>query len=121
MSEQDISDVIDAGVIADLRALGGDSDPSLLADLVGEYLTDAPERIDDLVRSLADGDGVGLGRAAHTLKSSSAYMGALGLAEMCRQIEEAARRNERADMQHRVERTQSEFERVRSALSRLIG
>ena len=91
-----------------------------VADLVGEYLADAPARIEDLLRSYSVGDEDGLGRAAHTLKSSSAYMGALGLAEICREIEEAARRHESSDLEERLQRTRSEFERVCTALRRLV-
>ncbi len=121
MSEQDTRKVIDDTVIASLLELEGPDDPGLVAELVSEFLVDAPNRIDELVRSLAAGDHERLGQAAHTLKSSSAYMGALGLSDLCRQIEEAARGSESDGLEDRVQRTQREFQRVREALQQIVA
>src|SRR6185295_11603483 len=70
---------IDPGVIEGLRELGGAEDPGLLVELIDLYLADAPLRMAEIEQSLASGDWKLLERAAHTLKSASANIGALGL------------------------------------------
>ncbi|MBL8863843.1 MAG: Hpt domain-containing protein [Planctomycetes bacterium] len=85
------ADPIDMQVIEGLRELGGQDDPGLLVEVIGMFLADAPARIRDLELGLASGDIELLERAAHSLKSASANVGASKLSSICRQIEEIAR------------------------------
>jgi HPt (histidine-containing phosphotransfer) domain-containing protein len=85
------ADGLDARVLDSLRELGGDDDPGLLNELIGIFLEDAPLRMKDIETALRNGDIKLLERAAHTLKSSSANIGALGLAGICRRMEDLAR------------------------------
>ena len=84
-------EVLDASVIQGLRELGGEDDPGLLLELVELYLGDAPQRMAEIERALASGDWKLLERAAHTLKSASANIGALGLSSICQELELQAR------------------------------
>jgi HPt (histidine-containing phosphotransfer) domain-containing protein len=86
-----MQDVLDASVIQGLRELGGDEDPGLLLELVELYLSDAPQRMAEIEQALASGDWKLLERAAHTLKSASANIGALGLSSICKELEAKAR------------------------------
>jgi HPt (histidine-containing phosphotransfer) domain-containing protein len=71
---------IDSKAIEFLRRLGGDR---LTRDIVALYLTDAPVRVAN-ARQLADsGDGDGVGRALHALRSSSGQVGAARVAALC--------------------------------------
>ena len=83
--------VLDASVLKGLRELGGEDDPGLLLELVELYLGDAPQRMAEIERALASGDWKLLERAAHTLKSASANIGALGLSSICQELELQAR------------------------------
>lgn len=87
------SSVIDMQVIQSLRELGGDDDPGLLVELIDIFLEDAPQRLRDVSEALAADDLRRLERAAHTLKSSSANLGALGLSKLCKEMEEIVRGN----------------------------
>ena len=82
---------IDPQVIQGLRELGGEDEPELLAELIEIFLEDAPKRMKDITEGLAHGDLARIERGAHTLKSSSANIGALGLSDLCRRIVECAR------------------------------
>jgi len=88
--------VLDMQVIRGLRELGGDDDPGLLVEVIGMFLEDAPTRIREIEQGLASGDIKLLERAAHSLKSASANVGATQLSSICRRIEEIARQ-ERSD------------------------
>jgi len=85
-------EILDMRVIESLKELGGDDDPGLVLELVGMFLADAPVRMQEIETSLASGDIATLERAAHTLKSSSANIGAARLSASCKAMEESARR-----------------------------
>lgn len=84
-------EILDANVIQGLRELGGEDDPGLLVELIDLYLADAPQRMCEIENALATCDWKLLERAAHTLKSASANIGALSLSALCRELEFKAR------------------------------
>ena len=75
-----------------LETVGGDA--IFLAELITSYLADSPPLLEEMERSAARGDAVSLRRAAHTLKSTSASLGAVRLSAICRGIEAAANNGE---------------------------
>ena len=91
-------------------------DPEFLAELIDTYVADAPVQVRSLQVALAAGDVEALIRPAHTLKSSSASLGALGLAEQCRQLEQAARGGFLDGAADAVEAIAAEVDRVATAL-----
>jgi HPt (histidine-containing phosphotransfer) domain-containing protein len=83
----EIHPVLDQGVIASLRELGGEDDPGLFIELVNLFLSDTPERLHALGEAMDRRDPSALERAAHALKSSSANLGATELSALFRDIE----------------------------------
>ncbi|MFM9886446.1 MAG: ATP-binding protein [Burkholderiales bacterium] len=83
--------VLDRGALQVIGAMQRPGAPSIVAKVVGKYLTAAPQLIQTIRESTRSGDIDALERAAHTLKSSSTTVGALRLAALCRAIEEQAR------------------------------
>ena len=82
--------VLDEGTLAELAAsVGGDA--SFVVELVETYLGDAPQQIAEIQAAAAANDAAALVRPAHTLKSSSATVGALRLAGRSRRLEVAGR------------------------------
>lgn len=110
---------IDMRVIADLRELGGDDDPGLLAELIELFLSDAPARIRELETGLASGEIKLVERAAHTLKSSSANIGALNLSALCKRIEELARNQQKDAIKSLVADTTKSFSEAEAVLQSL--
>jgi HPt (histidine-containing phosphotransfer) domain-containing protein len=82
--------VLDPQVLAELRAATGD-DEEFIRDLVATYVDEAPANLAALTAAVAGGDVDAVVRPAHTLKSSSASLGAMRLSAICREIEEAGR------------------------------
>ena len=97
-----------------LENVGGDR--AFLAELVDTYLEDSPRLIETLREAIANGDAAAARRAAHTLKSTSASFGALGLAAECREIETAAAAGDLDGLVARVEAAQVTYQRVAAAL-----
>jgi HPt (histidine-containing phosphotransfer) domain-containing protein len=67
------------------------AEPPVLAELLDVYLSDAPGLIEQMRRALAGGDVAQVQRAAHSLKSNSASLGATRLAHASRELEMLAR------------------------------
>ena len=106
---------IDAATLAELlETVGGDR--AFLAELVETYRADCPRLLAELRAAVAAGDAPAARRAAHTLKSTSASMGALGLAAQCREIEAAAAAGDLAGLDERVERVAVTYDEVEAAL-----
>lgn len=108
---------IDQDVFNDLQeVMGGD-----LAALVQSYLRDAPKHLRALQEAAARGDVAAMVAPAHTLKSSSANLGALKLAEIARLIEHGARRGELKAPQSLVGELSRELSRAAAELEARLG
>jgi HPt (histidine-containing phosphotransfer) domain-containing protein len=70
-----------------LRRFGGSR---LIRGMIRTFLDAAPERVVAARRALAAGDTVGVAQAAHALRSSAGQLGAVGLQELCAEVERRA-------------------------------
>jgi HPt (histidine-containing phosphotransfer) domain-containing protein len=98
-----------------IRELGGDT-PDLLQQIVHLYLDAAPGLLQQMKAGFASGDLTSVRNAAHTLKSSSANLGAAQLSRMCSQLEAAARAGAIGPEVPSAQAIESEYEGVKSAL-----
>ena len=86
-----MSDAIDPVTFANLVEMtGGEMD--FVDELVDTFLEDGRNQVDALQAALAGGEAEALVRPAHSLKTGSLSVGALRLGELCRALEEDARR-----------------------------
>jgi HPt (histidine-containing phosphotransfer) domain-containing protein len=97
----DLAPVLDRSVLAELRESVGDDD-AFIADLVATYVAEGRDHLGAMDAAAAAGDAAAIVRPAHTLKSSSAALGALRLAQIAREIEMAGRAGDAADLATRV-------------------
>ena len=104
--------VLNAGVLDELREVLG----SEVDKIIGVYLEDAPRLIAQLERAAVSGDPIALRVAAHTLKSSSANVGATTLSDAARDLEHGARDGTLTQPANAVARIVGEFAQVRAAL-----
>lgn len=95
-------------------SIGGD--PEFLVELIDTYVSDAPMQVQELRAAIAAGDVERLVRPAHTLKSASASLGALGLSERCRQLEAASKTGAADGAGDQVDAIAVELDRVLVAL-----
>ena len=68
-------------------------DPELVATVLGTYLRELDGRVTAIEDGLRAGDREAVSRAAHTLKSTSAAVGAVELADRCADLEAWGRRD----------------------------
>ena len=78
----------DAAALDRLRRFGG---ATLLGKMIDLFLVAAPERLKAASRARVAGDAEGAERALHSLKSSSAQLGALRMQRLSEQGEQRAR------------------------------
>ncbi|MDF3092125.1 MULTISPECIES: response regulator [Burkholderia cepacia complex] len=112
----DEASVIDHKALDALRALQRPGRPDVLTRIIDQFTADAPRLIRDMHAAVEAGDADALKLAAHTLKSSSANVGAHLLSARCREIERLARA---ADVDAAVELvagTEAEFGHAHAAL-----
>jgi two-component system sensor histidine kinase/response regulator len=114
-SHADTCDPLDRSQIEFLLSLD-DGEGEALAQIVQEYFILNGEGHAELLRLLSEGDSDALERMAHTLKGASANVGAIGLADVCADLETRARQAQLTDAAELVEQFDAEFNRVRTAL-----
>jgi PAS domain S-box-containing protein len=107
---------LDDGALQTLRGLGGDQ---FLDEVIDAFLADAPELVATLRRSLDSRNCEELRRAAHTLKSNGATLGAERFSELCQTLEQQAKSGELDDAAELVERIEQEYRPLEEALSAL--
>jgi signal transduction histidine kinase/CheY-like chemotaxis protein/HPt (histidine-containing phosphotransfer) domain-containing protein len=108
--------LLDRRALDAIRELSPERGATILARVIDSYLVTAPDQLEALQRALADNDARALQSQAHSLKSSSANVGARELAELAREVEAFGRAGQTTDAAGLVERMAREFLRVREAL-----
>ena len=89
MSEAD-GPILDEAVLTELTETTG-GDIGFVRELVETYLADTPAQLDAMTAAVEADDADALVRPSHTLKSSSATVGAMRLSSVARELEMAGR------------------------------
>ncbi len=84
-------ETIDTTAIDLIASSQGPGEPDLIARIVALYRSSGTDLVRELLTAIRAGDAATAGRAAHSLKSSSAQLGAGRLAARCARIEAACR------------------------------
>jgi PAS domain S-box-containing protein len=111
---------LNAEVVARLGGLGNPGE-DLMGELGTLFLTDAATRIVELREAVAGDDACGVRESAHTLRGSSANLGATDLAGSCATMEKNAAAGNLTGSVALLEAVEVELERVRSALGAMTA
>jgi signal transduction histidine kinase/CheY-like chemotaxis protein/HPt (histidine-containing phosphotransfer) domain-containing protein len=79
---------IDMKVFEQLKSFQEGNETDVVGDLVQIFLTSTPPRLEKIQKAIVDGNPEQLALEAHTQKSSTAYIGAFGMRDLCLQLEE---------------------------------
>ncbi len=108
--------IINEAALEAIRTLDSNGGNDLLHRIINLYLSNANTLLRSLEQAWVTGELDGIRSASHTLKSSSNQMGAHGLAEQCREVENEAR-NHRYDATGKaLSRIKQEFANTHAAL-----
>jgi signal transduction histidine kinase/CheY-like chemotaxis protein/HPt (histidine-containing phosphotransfer) domain-containing protein len=114
--------VLDSSALAELRELGCAGGSDVLTRVVEAYLQSAPGLVRALVDAERAGDAAALARAAHTLKSCSAQVGAVRLSLLAKELEDLGRTQRLEGAGERVAAAREELDSVQEALAaELLG
>jgi signal transduction histidine kinase/CheY-like chemotaxis protein/HPt (histidine-containing phosphotransfer) domain-containing protein len=109
--------VLSREIVDDLREIMGEE----FVALVRVFLEDAPQALKKLEQAALKQDVDGLIGPAHSLKSTSANLGALALSDLARTIEHGSRQRTLTDPVGHVAALSREFHRVEGALKGFLG
>ncbi len=59
--------------------------------VIASFMEQAPSRLDEIRRCIDERNAEGLRESAHSLKGAASNVGAVGVAEVCRELEQAGR------------------------------
>jgi len=100
---------IDESALDAIRSLQRPGKPDILARIVNMYMEKSPELISAIHEGVAANDCDKVKMAAHTLKSSSAYVGASAMAEACSRVEAKASNDQLGEAADDIENVSSGF------------
>jgi HPt (histidine-containing phosphotransfer) domain-containing protein len=103
----DSDELLDGGSIAQLRET---LTSEMRARLIATFEQSLPEILAEIAQAAGDSDGVGVRRAAHMLRGSSAMLGARRLAGACLRVEH--------DRAREVAISEADLEELRSLAAR---
>ena len=113
--------VIDPQAIENLRSLNPGDNDEFLREITGIFLEDTPLRIAELEESLTAGDISRFTRAAHSIKGSSANLGATLLRQVAEKLEHESRTKGLAAAATLLEQLKAEFARAKGELDSLVA
>jgi len=107
---------IDQKALDTIRALQREGKPDLLGRMLNLYLEDSLWHLEALRQAHAQGDAASLKRQAHSLKSSSANVGAARLSTLCTDLEEVDEGLPMEQIDQMVAKIEEEYTSVREVL-----
>jgi CheY-like chemotaxis protein len=108
--------VLDLRILQEMIQVAGMNPSEVMGELIECYIEETPKLLRLMQDALVQADADTLRRAAHTLRSSSATLGALGFAELCQALEDSAIAASFEIAAEQIKTIQSEYQRVRLAL-----
>ncbi|MTV47416.1 response regulator [Heliobacillus mobilis] len=119
MKRDEESGVIDTGLLESLRDLQEEGEPDIVADVIDIFLRDTPEKIQALHEAAQQQDIRVLTNLAHSIKSSSAGIGAVGLSACSKELELMGRQGQLDGAHEKVARIEAEYIKARKALEKI--
>lgn len=118
---QALPGVLDEGALGKLRELDPDGRAGIVARVMRTYEQSLSKTLAALAQASGSMDQVAIRHHAHTLKSSSASIGALALSGLCAQAEAMARESRTAELPAVLQLLQEEGRRVGLAVQAILS
>ena len=120
LAPPEASPVLDPAALARLGELDPRGESQLLSRVLRAFQTSVARLRPQADAARAGGDQAGLRLVAHTLKSSSASIGALHLSQLCAQIETTIRTAANDDLDTQLDAFGAELDAVLAAIEQLL-
>ncbi len=112
---------LDEKALDQIRALQQSGQPDLLTKIVKIYLQDAEELITAITDAIRENDAQRLRNSAHTLKSSSANIGAISVSQIAKRLEDYGRNDDLEQAGAKIDALRNVFKTASSALRQEIA
>ncbi|ATQ78328.1 hybrid sensor histidine kinase/response regulator [Massilia violaceinigra] len=113
-------DVINRHALENIRALSKERGDALVQKVIAAYVGDTPQHLRTLRQAISGLDPGNLRKVAHSLKSSSANVGAETLAQMCKDMETLGRTDTTEGASGILTDMEREFQAVCHSLNALL-
>ena len=120
VNASDPSSVLDAAALARLAELDPQGSAGLVQRVLSTYANALERSRQELMLARQPLQHEPLRHLAHTLKSSSASVGALALSALCAQVEHNVRSQEAGDIAKLLDAMQVEMQRVAGAIQTML-
>ncbi|NES96957.1 MAG: response regulator [Desertifilum sp. SIO1I2] len=107
---------LDTQILYTLSRVVGDNAQEVMLEVIDSYLEETPRLLASLKTALSQQDFSTVLRVSHTLKSSSATIGAVTLARLCKEIEANLKAEHLSSLFVPEQNLQAEYEKVKMAL-----
>ena len=114
------SAAIDPDTFEEFKQLMAEEGADWIIDLLNQFISDASNYVKDISSGATAGDAERVEKAAHTLKSSSASLGAKNVSELCRRLQQLGRENKIQEIRNLVDSLETAHRQVLEALEREI-
>jgi PAS domain S-box-containing protein len=112
---------VDVSILDDFLTAIGQNTPSIVHEIVTIFLDSSPKLLADMRQAVSTNDPKGLEQAAHTLKSSSAQLGASSFSSLCRDLEMIGKQGTITGAPALMQQVEEEFDRVVVALEAMAN
>lgn len=111
---------LDSSAFDKYREFMGEDADAFIADIAQTFLTSAPKALEEMKSLLANGKRTEFVRAAHTLKSNSATVGASELRQLCETMELQGNTLDAATLEAMLAQAVREYQQAESELKKLL-
>ncbi len=112
---EELEIAIDKAVLQELKEIAGDA-PEMVVEIIDSYLEDAPRLLGEMSQAIEQEQAKLLRMSAHSMKSSSASVGAIKLSELCKELEYIGRGGATEGADAILSQAKAEYKRVENAL-----
>ncbi|MFN8453657.1 MAG: PAS domain S-box protein [Anaerolineae bacterium] len=114
---------LEAKALLELRQILGAQAPKLIGEMIDRFLQTVPSSLEAMRAACQNNDGPTLFRTAHTLKPSSAYLGAVQITALCAELEIIGKAGHLEEAPTKLAQIEAEFGRVKMALEqeKIVG
>ncbi len=109
--------IIDGPTFEELKATMGED---FIPELISTYLEEIPALLATLEQSLAQNNAEAFRRAAHSIKSSSASMGAMDFSAQARELEMIGKSGDLSQAAEKLNRLVADYPELEQALKNLL-
>ena len=104
-------------ILTALQELNDPDDPTFISELIDAFVTESPGYLSSIRSAATIGDTMAIGNLAHTLKSSSASIGAVQMSTLCQDLEKDVLESGVSNVETYMAQLEAVFQCVKIVLS----